>query len=193
MGRTVIFLAVVVIAQGALLSAGSHRSKTPAPTDASPASAGSSSGQPSPQNCLTIAEAGKHVRKQSCVTGTVVRVEEGSHGVTFLDFCPEYRNCPFTVVVFPGDLRQIGDVRQLQGRMISIQGRIEEYDDRAEIILRHAQQLGDDAKLLTALPREYDVEREGHYSAGTFRATKAKKAKPSRQGPPVSITDVENP
>ena len=147
----------------------------------------------SPQNCLAIAEAQKHVGKTHCVTGTVVRVEKGNNGVTFLDFCADYRSCPFTVIVFPGDLRNVGDVRQLQGRAVTIKGRIEEYDERAEIILRHPQQLGDSAGMLPALPKDYDVERAGHYSAGTFRAKKAKKAKHSQQGPPISLEDPEEP
>ena len=96
-----------------------------------------SSQSASPENCLTIAEARKHVGKTNCVSGTVLRVEEGNNGVTYLDFCADYRSCPFTVVVFRGDLNKVGDVRQLQGRVVAIKGRIEEYDERAEIILRH--------------------------------------------------------
>ena len=184
--RILTLFVVSAVLSSAVSSAGSRASKPPW-------SGNSSAAKPTPQDCLPIAEAGKHVRKQTCVTGTVIRVEEGIHGVTFLDFCVEYRNCPFTVVVFPGDLRRIGNVHQLQGRVVKIQGRIEEYDDRAEIVLRHAQQLGDDAKLLTAVPKEYDVERQGHYSAGTFRATKAKKPKRTAQGPPISIIDAEEP
>jgi hypothetical protein len=84
-------------------------------------------------------------------------------------------------------------VRQLQGRTIVIQGRIEEYDDRAEIVLHHPQQLGDSASPLTALPKDYDVERQGHYSAGSFRPSKAKKPKRTRQGPPISLEDPEAP
>ena len=170
--------------------AGSHASTAPWSNSSS---SSNSSANPASQNCVPIAEASKHVRKQTCVTGTVVRVEDGSHGVTFLDFCPEYRTCPFTVVVFPGDRRKIGDVHQLQGRIVTIQGRIEEYDDRAEIILHHAKQLGESAKLLTALPKEYDVERQGHYSAGSFRAAKATKPKRTVQAPPISIVDAEEP
>jgi hypothetical protein len=112
----------------AVCSAGSHPSKAPWSSNSS--ASNSSSAKPPPQDCLPIADAGKHVRKQTCVTGNVIRVEEGSHGVTFLDFCVEYRNCPFTVVVFPGDLRRIGNFHQLQGQVVKIQGRIEEYDDR---------------------------------------------------------------
>ena len=148
---------------------------------------------PSSTECLTVAEAHKHVGKTHCVSGTVVRVEDGSNGVTFLDFCPDYRSCPFTVVVFAGDINRVGDLRQLQGRVITIKGRIEEYDDRAEIILRHPQQLGESAALVTAIPRDYDVERRGHYSAGSPRFPKARKAKHKRQGPPISIEDPEEP
>jgi DNA/RNA endonuclease YhcR with UshA esterase domain len=150
-------------------------------------------GTPPPQNCLSVLEAGRHVGKSRCVSGTVVKVEEGNNGVTFLDFCADYRSCPFTVIVFRGDLKNVGDVRQLQGRVVSIKGTIEEYDDRAEIILRHPQQLGESAALLTAIPKDYDVERQGHYSAGSPRLPKAKKTKHTRQGPPVSIEDPEEP
>jgi DNA/RNA endonuclease YhcR with UshA esterase domain len=153
----------------------------------------SSSTHQDPAECLTVAEAGKQVGKKKCVRGTVVHVEEGHNGVTFLDFCADYHSCPFTVVVFRGDLPSIGDVRQLQGRTITIQGRIEEYNDRAEIVLRHPQQLGDSASHLTALPKEYDVERQGHYSAGSFRPSKAKKARHTNQDAPLSLEDPEVP
>lgn len=175
MRRALTFVVVIVLAGSAL------------------SLAGNSSSTPAPRTCLTVAEAGKHIGKQYCVTGTVVRVEEGSHGVTYLDFCPDYRSCPFTVVVFAGDLRNLGDLRQLQGRVIAIRGRIEEYDERAEIILRHTEQLGEHAALLTAIPKDYDVERRGHFSAGTFRAPKVKKPKHTRQGPPIQIYDPQEP
>ena len=152
----------------------------------------SSSGDSSLQNCLPIAEAQKHVGKTYCVNGTVVRVEEGNNGVTFLDFCADYRSCPFTVIVFPGDRKNVGDIRQLQGRQITIKGRIDEYDERAEIILRHPQQLGDNVRL-PALPKDYDVERAGHYSAGSFRAKRAKKPKHTRQDAPIPLEDPDEP
>jgi len=153
----------------------------------------SSAANDTPENCLAVVDAKKHIGKTNCITGTVVRVEEGTNGVTYLDFCADYRSCPFTVVVFRADLKSLGDVRQLQGRTITINGRIEEYDDRAEIILRHPQQLGSSAGNLTALPKDYDVERQGHYSVGTFRPAKSKKVKRKSQGAPVDIEDAEEP
>lgn len=180
-----VLLASVICCAGNHSTANSFR--------ANPSQNNSSSDNQAPQSCLTVAEAQQHVGKTNCIKGTVVRVEEGHNGVTFLDFCTDYHSCPFTVVVFRGDLRSVGDVRQLQGRDITIKGRIEEYDDRAEIVLHRPQQLGDSASHLTALPKDYDVERQGHYSAGSFRASKAKKAKHSTQGPPLSLEDPEEP
>ena len=155
-------------------------------------------------NCVPFAEAHHHLGKTQCITGRVVHAKEGNSGVTFLDFCENYETCPFTVVVFQGDLRRVGDVRQLAGQAITIKGTVEEYDGRAEIILRHPQQLGDGASLLTplpkdaalapSLPKDYDVERRGHYSAGTFkRPRKAKAAAKKKQGAPVSIEDPSQP
>jgi DNA/RNA endonuclease YhcR with UshA esterase domain len=145
------------------------------------------------QNCLAVADAHKYIGKTNCVIGTVVRVEEGNNGATFLDFCADYHSCSFTVVVFRADMRSLGDVRQLQGRTITIKGRIEEYDERAEIILRNPQQLGDSAGKLTALPRDYDVERQGHYRVGTFRPAKSKRTRRKNEDEPVSIEDAEVP
>jgi hypothetical protein len=156
-------------------------------------------------DCVPFAEARRHLGRTQCVTGTVVHVKEGSNGVTFLDFCENYETCPFVVVVFQGDLRRVGDVRQLAGRAIEIKGTVEEYDGRAEIILRHPQQLlGDSASLLIplskdaalapTLPADYDVERRGHYSAGKFKhPKKAKATTKKKQGAPVSIEDSSQP
>ena len=75
-------------------------------------------------DCLPVEEAKKHVGEIKCITGKVVRVKQGSRGVHFLDFCDDFRLCPFTVVIFPSDLKNVGDVRQLQGRLIEIHGQV---------------------------------------------------------------------
>jgi DNA/RNA endonuclease YhcR with UshA esterase domain len=143
-----------------------------------------------PADCAPFSEAHRHVGKTQCISGTVLHVKADSKGVTFLDFCEDYRTCPFTVVVFPGDLKHVGDVRQLKGRAIEIKGRIQDYDGRAEIILRYPQQLGKNAALVPPLPKDYDVERQGHYSAGTLKNPKAAKKQTKKQGRPVGIEDL---
>ena len=140
--------------------------------------------------CIPFQDARQHIGATRCVTGRVMRVEEGDQGVTYLDFCEDYRVCPFTVVVFRSDLSHVGDVRQLSGKTVEIHGELKEYDGRAEIILSRPRQLTGDAALIPPLPKTYDVERKGHYSAGKHsRPTRARKTRQKRQSKPVGIED----
>jgi hypothetical protein len=124
--------------------------------------------------CIPFDEARKHIGETQCVTGKIVRVEAGAKGTHYLDFCDDYRLCAFTVVVFSRDLRNIGDVRQLAGKVIQIRGEVKEYDDRAEIILESRKQLSGEFAMLPPLPKSFDVEQRGHYSAGTFHSKKSR-------------------
>jgi hypothetical protein len=97
--------------------------------------------------------------------------------------------------VFPSDLKRVGDVRQLQGKQIEIEGEVKGYDGRAEIILQRLRQLRGDAAHIPPLPREYDVERKGKFSAGRFSRPKAAKTSSShkKQSAPVSLEDPSLP
>ncbi len=150
---------------------------------------------PSSSNCVAFAEASQHVGMTQCISGAVQSVETAGKGVTYLCFCKDTKACPFTVVVFPADLRKMGDIRQLEGRQIEIKGTIEDYDGRAQIILRRTQQLLGDAAFLLfpRVPTDYDVERQPHNSAGRIRHPKASKTKHTKQEQPVSIEDPGEP
>lgn len=124
-------------------------------------------------DCISIQRAPQHIGDSVCVTGRVFQVNEGSSGTTFLNFCADYRTCPFTVVVFARDLRYVGDVRHLAGKEIQIHGKIQAYDGRPEIILRQARQLHGDAAKLPPVPKEYDVERRSRYRAGKWQHAKS--------------------
>jgi hypothetical protein len=123
-------------------------------------------------DCLPIREAKQHVGETKCVMGKVLRVKAGARGVHFVDFCEDHMACPFTVVVFPHDLKDVGDVRSLAGQMIEIRGPVKLYDGRAEIILSRVSQLTGGSTLIPPLPKNYDVEKQGHYSAGRLRPPK---------------------
>ncbi len=123
-------------------------------------------------DCIPIHEARQHVGESKCVEGKVVRVKVGAKGVHFLDFCEDQMACPFSVVVFPSGLKDVGDVRRLTGRMIEIKGPVKLYDGRAEIILNRIGQINGGAAMIPPLPKNYDVENRGHYSAGHLRPTK---------------------
>ena len=130
-------------------------------------------------DCLPIQEASQHVGETKCITGKVLRVDAGAKGVHFLDFCEERVACPFTVVVFSHDLKDVGDIRRLEGRTIEVRGPVKLYDNRAEIILNRISQITGGAAMIPPLPKNYDVENRGHYSAGHLRPSKKpKKTKP---------------
>lgn len=144
-------------------------------------------------DCVSFDEASKHVGASQCVRGTVLHVETGTKGVTVLNFCKEPKSCPFTVVVFPADLKKMGDVRQLEGQQIEIKGTIQDYDGRAEIILRRSKQLGEGAFLLFPIvPTDYDVERAGR-NATKARRVKTAKAKHVKEEEPVPIEEPGEP
>ncbi len=93
------------------------------------------------------------------------------------------------------DLKKIGDVWQLEGREIEIRGELKEYDGRTEIILENARQLGGQAARISPLPKSFDVEQRGHFSAGKFRAPHSRSTRKKRGRPtlPADIPeDVES-
>ena len=104
-------------------------------------------------DCLPIEQASHHIGETKCVTGKVHRVSVGSKGVHFLDFCEDQMACPFTVVVFPHSLKDVGDVRRLEGRNIEIHGAVKSYDGRAEIVLNRVSQFTGGSTSIPPCPR----------------------------------------
>ena len=143
-------------------------------------------------DCISFSEAQNHLGETRCVTGKVFGVQQGAKGVHYLDFCEDYRVCPFSVVIFASDLRQIGDIRQLRGRTIEIHGEVKGYDGRAEIILSQARQLKGDAGRIPPLPKNYDVEKRGHYSAGTLIRPKTKQQPRKPQSRPIQTEEPDS-
>jgi len=129
--------------------------------------------------CLTIEQTKDKTGARACVSAKVLKVVAG-RGAHFLDFCEEYEKCPFTVVVFDRDLRDVGDVRQLEGKLIEIHGNIVQYEGRSEIVLRDAAQLKGESPKLPPVPKTYDAERRGNFSATAKSAKTASTKKPRK-------------
>ena len=147
---------------------------------------------PALSKCLPITEAPKQVGETACIIGKVVKVGESKRsGTMFLNFCDDFRNCPFSVVVFPSELKDVGDVRWLEGKNIEIHGKIKLYRGQAEMILKDARQLSGDSAKIPAIPKTYDVERQGRFSAGRFHAKKAKAPKDTRDKRSPSDAEAE--
>ncbi len=127
-------------------------------------------GQLAHADCYVFTSAADHLGEVACIKGRVVKVTVSPGGLHFLNFREDYRKCPFTVVVFPRDLRDVGDVRALEGKDVEVNGKIRSYRGQLEIILRDISQLRGDAASIPNLPKGYDVAKKGSFSAGTFKS-----------------------
>lgn len=129
--------------------------------------------------CIPIEKAKDKIGSNACVTGKVYHIGHSGKGTTFLDFCEDYKNCPFVVVIFARDLKDVGDVSQLEGKVIEISGKVEEYNGRAEIVLKDVKQLRGDAANIPAVPKTYDVTKHGSFSAGKSKPDSSRKTSTS--------------
>ncbi len=100
----------------------------------------SSSGQTF-QGCVDFRQATSRVGQNGCVTGQILRAYTSQSGNTFLDFCQDYRSCPFTSVIFSSDRPRFGNLAALEGRIVEIRGNIKTYAGRAEIVIRDPEQI----------------------------------------------------
>ena len=87
-----------------------------------------------------IEETLQHVGEKAVVNGNVNRVFKSKSGTVFLDFCEDYESCPFSAVIFAGDVKKFDNVEKLVGR-IAIEGVIKTYNGKAEIVLKDPKQI----------------------------------------------------
>ena len=145
----------------------------------------------SKHDCVSVAEASKHVGTTQCVSGTVLHVAEGTNGVTFLTFCQDHKTCPFTVVVFPDDPKKVGDIQKAEWLKSKVRFKITTDVRRSFCVTRNNSAKARSSSFLWR-PTDYHVERRGHYSAGKYSHPKAKKTT-KKQGAPISIEDPGEP
>ncbi len=91
--------------------------------------------------CVDFHDAAAHAGEVGCVSGRVLRVYTSRAGNTFLDFCSDYRTCPFTSVIFSSDKEKFGNLQSLAGQRIEIHGAITVYQEKPEIIIRDPEQI----------------------------------------------------
>lgn len=91
--------------------------------------------------CVPYTGAAALAGKPSCITGRILKVFTSKAGNTYLDFCEDYRSCPFSSVIFSEDRTKFGDLMFLQGQMVEIRGLVSYYKERPQIIIREPDQL----------------------------------------------------
>lgn len=86
-------------------------------------------------------EAAAHIGKYARVHGVLVQAHVSTSGTVFLDFCRNYKTCPFSAVIFAEDASKFGDLSRYAGRTITLTGTISSYRGRAELELSDPSQI----------------------------------------------------
>jgi endonuclease YncB( thermonuclease family) len=112
---------------------------------------------PPPQDSakrIDYTEAPNHIGEYACVSGKIDHVYTSRKGTIFLNFCPDYKTCPFGVVIFGSDAYKFSNPKQYEGQTLEITGLIKSYQGRPEIVLKDLGQI----KILSHEPSS--VKRE---------------------------------
>lgn len=90
---------------------------------------------------IDYTQAGSHIGDYASVRGTLVEAYTSASGTVFLDFCKNYKTCPFSGVIFADDAEKFGNLSRYNGTVITLSGKISSYQNKAEIILSEPSQL----------------------------------------------------
>ena len=101
--------------------------------------------KPLKAECVSIQKAKDFVGQDACVVGKVFRVGFSETGTAFITFCEDYKNCPFSAVVFNRDMNKVGNLQSLEGRELEVTGRVKDYNGTAEIVIKTRAQLSGEA------------------------------------------------
>lgn len=90
---------------------------------------------------IDYTEAINHVGDFASVRGKLIDSYISKTGTVFLDFCANYKTCPFSAVIFADDAKTFGDLSRYAGQTITLTGKIVSYEGRAEIVLSNPSQI----------------------------------------------------
>ena len=90
---------------------------------------------------IDYTQAPAHVGEYASVRGTLIDAYTSASGTVFLDFCKNYKTCPFSGVIFADDAKQFSDLSRYAGQTVTLTGKIVSYQGKAEIVLSDQSQL----------------------------------------------------
>ncbi len=90
---------------------------------------------------IDYTEAPRHIGQVASVRGMLIDAYTSKSGTVFLDFCKDYKTCPFAGVIFADDVKRFGDPSHYEGTVITLSGEISLYKNKAEIILSTPSQI----------------------------------------------------
>lgn len=95
----------------------------------------------SSRSAINFLEAPNHIGEYVVISGLVGNVFTSNKGTNFLNFCPNYKTCPFSAVIFNSDAYKFSNVRAYESRAVEISGTITTYQGRAQIIIKDPSQI----------------------------------------------------
>ena len=89
---------------------------------------------------ISAGAAEKHYQETVVVTGKVAQVSIRPK-LVYINLDKKFPESPMTCVIFARATNEFGNLKALEGRDVEIKGKIEEYRDKAQIILNSSNQL----------------------------------------------------
>jgi DNA/RNA endonuclease YhcR with UshA esterase domain len=93
------------------------------------------------QNKIPASEAKNHIGENAIVKGTITEVYHSRGGTCFLDIEGHYPNNLFSAVIFKSDSGKFKGIDSFEGKAVEVKGKIKEYKDKPEIILKSLNQI----------------------------------------------------
>lgn len=93
------------------------------------------------ESVVNFREAPNHIGEYVVIRGLVDNVFISNKGTNFLNFCPNYKTCPFSAVIFNSDVYKFSSVRAYEDRIVEISGTVTTYQGRAQIIIKDPYQI----------------------------------------------------
>jgi micrococcal nuclease len=90
---------------------------------------------------IDYTQAPNHVGEYACVSGKIDHIYTSKKGTVFLNFCTDYKTCPFGAVIFSEDAYKFPNPQQYEGKALEITGLIKSYQGRPEIALKDPGQI----------------------------------------------------
>lgn len=107
-------------------------------------------------NTIHFSDAPKNIGENLWVWGTVDHVFVSVNNNHFINFCSDFRDCPFSSVIFSENAFKFDDVESWTGSMVYIYGNISTYEGRPQIVIERTEQVAVEDRGVSEV-----IDREG--------------------------------
>jgi hypothetical protein len=90
---------------------------------------------------ISDADAKSHVGETGKVEGVVTKVSVGKSGTVFLNFGDAFPKQSFTAMIPADQKKSFGDVKRFEGQKVAVNGKIQTYRDKPEIVVSKPEQI----------------------------------------------------